>query len=160
MSVATPHVASAPRSARGGDRAPLAEPRSPGARSFFALTFAWSWSFFALAIAIGAEWPDPRALVPWAIGAVGPVLVAFLLTSDRQRAACQRAGRSRRWSGGSHGCRTSAATDAGSGGRIVADEHGRQPNWTVDFGDLFRHLVTNALRERFAIHQDSHAAKR
>lgn len=58
----------------------MAERRSPGALAFFTLTFAWSWSFFGLAIASGAEWPALPALVPFALGAIGPALVAVLLT--------------------------------------------------------------------------------
>jgi membrane protease YdiL (CAAX protease family) len=55
--------------------------RTPGAGAFLLVTFAWSWSFFAIAIASGATLPDAAALVPWGLGALGPAVAAFTLTA-------------------------------------------------------------------------------
>lgn len=57
-----------------------------GAAVVAAATLAWSWAWFGLAVASGARWPAPAALVPWALGAMGPAVVAFTLAGRRGEA--------------------------------------------------------------------------
>jgi hypothetical protein len=49
------------------------------ARRFFALTLLWAWAFWWLAVFLGVAWPEPAALLLFALGGIGPVLVASVL---------------------------------------------------------------------------------
>ena len=49
------------------------------ARGYFALTFLWTWTFWWVAALSGFEFPEPPALVLYALGGIGPALAASLL---------------------------------------------------------------------------------
>jgi uncharacterized protein len=49
------------------------------ARRFFGLTFLWAWAFWWLAVFLGVAWPEPAALLLFALGGIGPVLMASVL---------------------------------------------------------------------------------
>jgi membrane protease YdiL (CAAX protease family) len=54
---------------------------------FFALTFGWTWLFWALAALSGLEFDEPPVPILTALGGIGPMVVAIALaylTQDRQ----------------------------------------------------------------------------
>ena len=58
-----------------------AGPPAGGATAWilFILTFAWSWSFWGLAIVSGRPWTELPTLVLYALGGIGPSLTAVLI---------------------------------------------------------------------------------
>ena len=52
---------------------------SAEARRYFVLTFLWTWTFWWVAVLSGVEFPEPAALLLYALGGIGPVLAASLL---------------------------------------------------------------------------------
>lgn len=46
---------------------------------YFALTFLWTWAFWWVAALSGAEFPEPAALLLYALGGIGPALMASVL---------------------------------------------------------------------------------
>jgi uncharacterized protein len=54
------------------------------ASQYFALTFAWSWSFFAVAALLDGDlFSSPAVTGAWALGALGPVVAAVAVTGRR-----------------------------------------------------------------------------
>lgn len=49
------------------------------ARRYFALTFLWTWVFWWAAALLGVEFPEPTALLLYALGGIGPALMASAL---------------------------------------------------------------------------------
>jgi uncharacterized protein len=46
---------------------------------YFSLTFVWTWTFWWVAALSGVAFPEPTALVLYALGGIGPALVASVL---------------------------------------------------------------------------------